>query len=114
MILVDTYEKYKKLNGEYSKVIDEMIYKNFDNLNKEEIIKKLSEYNSEIQALKSEVDSIESKDKDNLNDLNYLVVDLMFLSIDLINFYNYNEVERFKMRATNYLNKQRRSEIFSN
>lgn len=111
MNLVQVYEKYKAVNDEYSKFIENLI--NSDFIKENEISKKLDSYNNTIQCLKVDADSIESEDKDNLNDLNYLIMDLIFLSIDLINFYNYKEVERFKMRATNYVNKQRRKELFT-
>lgn len=112
MTLLDIYERYKKVNNDYSRFIEMIINKeDFDFESKEEF-NLLEKYNMEIQQLKTSMDSIESNDNENLKDLSYLIVDLMFLSVDLMNFYNYREVERFKMRAINYINKQRRKEFF--
>lgn len=112
MTLLDAYEKYKKINNDYSRFIEIMINKEGFNFTDKEEVDLLEKYNIEIHQLKISIDNVESTDDENLKDLNYLIMDLMFLSVDLINFYNYKEVERFKMRAVNYINKQRRKEFF--
>ncbi|MGL5615004.1 MAG: hypothetical protein ACRDD2_02070 [Sarcina sp.] len=112
-MILDFYERYKVLNKEISEFIEELINNNLNYEKKEDTLKILLNFNDELGNLKEGLEKINCEDKDNLNDLNYLIMDLLFLIMDLINFYNYNQVERFKMRATNYLNKQRRKEFFS-
>ncbi|WP_055069826.1 hypothetical protein [Clostridium massiliamazoniense] len=112
MTLLDIYERYKKVNNDYSKFIEKMVNKEVFDFESKDEFNLLEEYNMKIQQLKSSIESIESTDSENIKDLNYLIVDLMFLSVDLMNFYNCREVERFKMRAINYINKQRRKEFF--
>ena len=51
------------------------------------------------------------KKYNNLNELKYLIVDTLFLTFDLNNFYKLKEFERFKMRFANYVNKRRRDEM---
>ena len=66
------------------------------------------------EKLKFESDEIqiEDKDKNNLNDLKYLIMSALFLVSDLNHFYNLKEYERFKMRAINYINNSRRAKMF--
>ena len=51
------------------------------------------------EKLKFESDEIqvEEDNKNNLNDLRYLIMSALFLVSDLIHFYNLKEYERFKM-----------------
>ena len=66
------------------------------------------------EKLKFESDEIqvEDSDKNNLNDLKYLIMSALFLVSDLSHFYSLREYERFKMRAVNYINNSRRGKIF--
>ena len=52
------------------------------------------------------------QDEDNLKDLKYLLIDSLFLAMDLQGFFEVGELGRFKMRVLNYLNKKRRAEVF--
>ena len=90
------------------------ITNDFSNVDKTTIIDKLlagKEFFSNLQVQCETID-IESEDMNNLKDLQYLLTDGLFLTIDLINFYNLNEYDRFKMRASNYINKGRLTEMF--
>lgn len=114
MNLVNMYEEYKEFNKNFVDFINDLITNDFSSLNKADIMDKLVEgkdFFSNLQT-KCETINIESSDVNNLKDLQYLIVDGLFLTIDLINFYNVNEYDRFKMRAANYMNKGRLTEMF--
>ena len=113
MELVKTYEEYNELNKEYMKfvqIIMESDISSFDEI----IMNKLEEYSSIFEELKIKCDTIKVDEENinNLKDLNYLALDTLFLTLDLKNFYKLREVERFKMRAVNYINKRNRGQIF--
>lgn len=114
MDLLNVYENYKDFNKNFVNFINNIIINNFSNTNKTDILNKLIEGRDFFSDLKKQCETIniESKDIDNLKDLQYLVVDGLFLTIDLINFYNLEEYDRFKMRASNYINKDRLSNMF--
>ncbi len=111
MNLVNTYEKYDVGNKLYMNFIDGLIKSDFNLVSEEEIELKLKEAKEFFESLKEESDKIEvSEDEiNNLRDLKYLIVDSFFLMIDLENFYKYKEMERFKMRAINHINKRMRA-----
>ncbi|WP_294353892.1 hypothetical protein [uncultured Clostridium sp.] len=111
MNLVNTYEKYDVGNKLYMNFIDGLIKSDFNLVSEEEIELKLKEAKEFFENLKEESDKIEvSEDEINdLRDLKYLIVDSFFLMIDLENFYKYKEMERFKMRAVNHINKRMRA-----
>lgn len=114
MTLVEIYEKYNKISKDYLNFIEELIENNLGGYNQEFIKERLNDFQNYFEEVKMITDKIEVNEDelDNLRDLNYLVVDSLFLALDLAHFYKYNEVERFKMRAFNYLNKKRRNEFF--
>ncbi|MEG0295086.1 MAG: hypothetical protein RR620_00125 [Clostridium sp.] len=114
MDLLSTYEEYTEFQKEYVIFIEELFNSNLNVYSEDVTIKRLTEAKKKFELLmdKSSEIVIESKDADNLKDLRYLIVDALFLSTDLLGFYQYKEVERFKMRVNNYINKLRRSELF--
>ena len=63
------------------------------------------------EKIKFESDEIQVDDenKNNLNDLKYLIMSALFLVSDLNHFYEIKEYDRFKMRAINYINNSRRN-----
>ena len=114
MDLINAYESYKEFNKNFVDFINDLITNDFSNMDKTTIIDKLlagKEFFSNLQVQCETID-IESEDMNNLKDLQYLLTDGLFLTIDLINFYNLNEYDRFKMRASNYINKGRLTEMF--
>lgn len=114
MDLINAYESYKEFNKNFVDFINDLITNDFSNVDKTTIIDKLlagKEFFSNLQVQCETID-IESEDMNNLKDLQYLLTDGLFLTIDLINFYNLNEYDRFKMRASNYINKGRLTEMF--
>lgn len=114
MELVQIYEEYNSLNKEFIAFLDRALLNNFEGYSEEEINNILLDIRNRMEDLKALSDEIEEteENRDNLRDLKYLVVDTFFLLLDLINFYKHNEIERFKMRAVNYINKRRRAEFF--
>ncbi len=108
MNLINTYEKFKHINEEFIAFID----KSFTD---EQIKMNLNIALKNYEKLKFEADEIkvEACDKNNLNDLNYLIMSALFLVSDLIHFYNLKEYERFKMRAVNYINNSRRGKYIN-
>ena len=114
MDLINAYESYKEFNKNFVDFINDLITNDFSNVDKTTIMDKLlagKEFFSNLQVQCETID-IESEDMNNLKDLQYLLTDGLFLTIDLINFYNLNEYDRFKMRASNYINKGRLTEMF--
>lgn len=114
MNLVKIYDEYNAVNNEYIKFIDEL--SNNDSLftTEESIIDKLTKArdNFESLMLQAEKENVEEENLNNLQDLKYLIMDGIFVSSDLEAFYKYNHVERFKMRAINYINKKRKADMF--
>lgn len=110
MNLINTYEKFKHINEEFIEFIDRLVIENFKSFTDEQIKMNLNIALKNYEKLKFEADEIkiETCDKNNLNDLNYLIMSALFLVSDLIHFYKLKEYERFKMRAVNYINNSRR------
>ncbi|CDM70462.1 hypothetical protein CM240_3345 [Clostridium bornimense] len=114
MDLLNAYENYKEFNKNFVDFINDLITNDFSNIDKADIMDRLiagKDFFSNLQV-KCETIDIESKDMNNLKDLQYLLADGLFLTIDLINFYSLNEYDRFRMRASNYINKGRLTEMF--
>lgn len=114
MSLISTYEEYVKVNGAYVESINEIVSNNFNGYTEENILKKLGDGKNKFEELREKLDEEEvlNEEIDNLQDLKYLVIDGLFLSIDLFNFYNCKELERFKMRFVNYVRKRRVADFF--
>lgn len=114
MSLLSTYEKYIKVNTAYVEIINKIVNSNFSGYSEEEIMTILVDGKNKFEELRLITDKEEVLNEDdiNLKDLKYLVIDGLFLSIDLFNFYNCKELERFKMRAVNYIRKRRVADFF--
>lgn len=113
MELVNIYDKYREVNKNYVDFIEELLNKNFQGFSSDFVSNNIENFQREIEDLKIKADLLEESEenKDNLKDLKYLIVDTLFLTFDLGNFYRLKEFERFKMRFTNYINKRRREEM---
>ena len=102
MELVNIYDEYREVNKNYVDFIEELVNKNFEGFSEDFVMGNL---------VKADDLQVEEENKDNLKDLKYLIVDTLFLTFDLNNFYKLKEFERFKMRFANYVNKRRRDEM---
>lgn len=113
MSLISTYEKFTHINEEFIEFIDKLIGNDFKSFTDDQIKMNLNIALKNYEKLKFESDEIqvEEGNKNNLNDLRYLIMSALFLVSDLIHFYNLKEYERFKMRAVNYINNSRRGKI---
>lgn len=113
MSLIITYEKFTHINEEFIEFIDKLIGNDFKSFTDDQIKMNLNIALKNYEKLKFESDEIqvEEDNKNNLNDLRYLIMSALFLVSDLIHFYNLKEYERFKMRAVNYINNSRRGKI---
>lgn len=114
MSLVHNYEEYNKVNNNYLKFIEGLVNSDLGECDNEKIKETLLNAQNSFESIKIRIDveGMEETDKENLNDLKYLIMDALFISADLVAFYKYKQPERFKMRATNYINKKRRAEMF--
>ena len=114
MSLISTYEKFTHINEEFIAFIDKLVRENFESFTEEQIKMNLNIALNNYEKLKFGSDEIqvEDNDKNNLNDLKYLIMSALFLVADLNHFYNLKEYERFKMRAINYINNSRRGKKF--
>lgn len=114
MSLLSIYEEYVQSNKEYVDFIDKIINDNFTSYTEDEISKKLVIYKDYFEKLRDDLEKtdVASEEDENVRDLKYLLVDVLFLSIDLYNFYNSKEIERFKMRGINYIRKRRVADFF--
>ena len=113
MSLISTYEKFTHINEEFIEFIDKLVGNNFKSFTDDQIKMNLNIALKNYEKLKFESDEIqvEEANKNNLNDLRYLIMSALILVSDLIHFYNLKEYERFKMRAVNYINNSRRGKI---
>lgn len=113
-MLSDIFEEYIRINRDYVNFINEIVNNNFSNYNEDEIMSRLIEYKKSFEKLMSDSESYNNEEEDGLflKDVKYSIVDGLFLSIDLYNFYNSKELERFKMRAVNYIRKGRVTSFF--
>lgn len=111
MDILEIYEEYKKLNKEYVKYNEALLETKFTDNKDESVVDTLKDFKEKFEELKIKSDELDdNNDEVNLKDLQYLIVDAIFVSYDLINFYIGGHIERFKMRITNYINKMRRVE----
>lgn len=113
-MLGEIFNKYVELNGQYVKFVNEIVNNNFENYSEEEIMSRLVDGKKNFEDLMSEINECNNDEEDGLflKDVKYSVVDGLFLTIDLYNFYNSKELERFKMRAVNYIRKGRVTSFF--
>lgn len=113
-MLGEIFNKYVELNGQYVKFINDIVNNNFENYSEEEIMSRLVDGKKNFEDLMSQIDECKNDEEDGLflKDVKYSIVDGLFLTIDLYNFYNSKELERFKMRAVNYIRKGRVTSFF--
>ena len=113
-MLSEIFNKYVEINSEYVKYINDIVNNNFVGYLEEEIMNKLVEGKKNFEELMSQIDKCENEEENGLflKDVKYSIVDGLFLTIDLYNFYNSKELERFKMRAVNYIRKGRVTSFF--
>lgn len=113
-MLSEIFNKYVEINSEYVKYINDIVNNNFVGYLEEEIMNKLVEGKKNFEELMSQIDKCENEEEKGLflKDVKYSIVDGLFLTIDLYNFYNSKELERFKMRAVNYIRKGRVTSFF--
>ena len=112
MSLISTYEKFTHINEEFIEFIDKIVKENFEAFSEEQIKMNLKIALKNYEDLKFESDEIvaaNDEEKNNLNDLKYLIMSALFLVSDLNHFYEIKEYDRFKMRAINYINNSRRN-----
>ncbi len=110
MTILNVYNDYKSLNEEIIEFINRVLSEDSileDTLYIKESINILIEKLDNIKVAGDLID-VDSENKQNLNDLKYLIHSTLFLLSDLEHFYNINELTRFKMRAVNYINHARR------
>ncbi|MBE6071349.1 MAG: hypothetical protein E7208_05265 [Clostridium butyricum] len=114
MNLNEIFNEYIKINNEYVKFINEIINSNFEGYTEENITTKLIENKKKFEELMQCTDKIEIEEEKGvfLKDVKYSVIDGLFLAIDLYNFYYSKQLERFKMRAVNYIRKGRVTSFF--
>ena len=100
-MLGEIFNKYVELNGQYVKFINDIVNNNFENYSEEEIMSRLVDGKKNFEDLMSEINECNNDEEDGLflKDVKYSVVDGLFLTIDLYNFYNSKELERFKKIA---------------
>lgn len=113
MELIQIYEIYNELSKTYTDLL-EKITDVSEHEKQEEILVRLKTIKDQLEDLmnRSSTLIVEQENEQNLQDLRYLITDSFFLAVDLVHFYEHNELGRFKMRVVNYLNKKRRHEFF--
>ena len=111
MEIVQIYESYKKMNRKLEEYLQNWVENQveIEAFNFQEI---LNDTKEELERLLDNItDKMEkTEEEQNIKDLKYLMMDTMFLVMDLLHLSNYNEMGRCKMRAINYLGKRRRGE----
>ncbi|MGL5353781.1 MAG: hypothetical protein ACRDA5_10740 [Clostridium sp.] len=114
MDLIKAYEEYTGVNNDYVNFIEKLVNSDLGDCNDEKVAEHLLAAQNSFESIKIRTDvmEVEEKDQENFRDLKYLVMDALFITADLTAFYKYKQPERFKMRATNYINKKRRAEMF--
>ena len=112
MNLQNVYEEYNNTSKEYINLINNILKDDLKEFNYETLVS-LKEYKEKFEVLMERASEIITGDENeiNLKDLKYLILDTIFLSSDLMYFYDLKETERFKMRFANFLNKRRRAEF---
>lgn len=115
MSLINTYEEYKNVNKELIGYVEQLIFEKFEGYKQEEVIAKLNLFLNSFEKIKEKSDTlvVDENNANNLKDLQYMIVSGLFLISELTHFYKINELERFKMRAVNYINNNRRNEVLN-
>lgn len=115
MEIVKIYNEFVEFNKDYCIYVKNIAEGDILSLNYESTLKELTRMADKFEDLMNIVSKleVEEEQKENLNDLKYLVMDAIFASRDFEAFFKAKQVERFKMRIMNYENKKQRSEMFS-
>ena len=110
MDLLNIYHDYKSLNKSIIEYLNEILFEDTLLESKSSIKDSISTFISSMEDIKATTDLInaDTQNKQNLNDLKYLIHSTLFLLGDLEYFYKINELARFKMRAVNYINHARK------
>lgn len=113
-MMLNTYEQFSILNNELITYLNELISDELKEKNSDEIINKFNSLLNDIEELKLKSDEIGlvGIDMSKLNNLRYSIMNSLFLISDLLHFYKLNEIERFKMRAVNYINHNSKPQVF--
>lgn len=113
-MILNVYEKFSVLNNELITYLNELISDDLKEKREDEIISKFDKILSDIEELKFESDEIVAVgfELDKVNNLRYSIMNSLFLISDLLHFYKLNEIERFKMRAVNYINHTLKPQTF--
>lgn len=109
MTLLEAYKEFSKINNEYITYINTLANGELGNCDDKEVIDTLLGSKNMYEFLKIKVDDYDFKDDSisAVRQLKMYILDGLLLSIDLLRFYESKETERFKMRAINYINKER-------
>lgn len=115
MDLVDLYNEYMKVSEQYMTYVFELSKDDLGTCDNDQVLDKLKSYQVKFEdmIIKANVLEVDEANKNNLQDLRYLIMDTLLVATDLSAFYSYKEVERFKMRAVNFVNKRKRAEMFN-
>ena len=89
-MLSTIFEEYIKVNKQYVDFVNELLNKDFTNFKEDEIVNKLVDGKMKFEKLMNDTDICEKEEEEGLflKDVKYSIVDGLFLSIDLLNFYN--------------------------
>ncbi|MBC5627357.1 hypothetical protein H8S20_00465 [Clostridium sp. NSJ-6] len=113
-MMLNTYEQFSTLNNELITYLNELISDDLKEKDSEKIVNNFNRILNDIEELKFKSDEIVSggMELDKINNLRYSIMNSLFLISDLLHFYKLNEIERFKMRAVNYINHNSKPQIF--
>ncbi|SCJ99209.1 Uncharacterised protein [uncultured Clostridium sp.] len=113
-MMLNTYEQFSNLNNELITYLNELISDDLKEKNSEEIINNFNRILNDIEELKLKSDEIVSVgiELNKVNNLRYSIMNSLFLISDLLHFYKLNEIERFRMRAVNYVNHNSKPQVF--
>lgn len=110
-MILSIYKQFTTLNSELMNYLNELISE--DLKSKDDAVSRLNDILKNIEELKYQSDNIVDleSDIDKVNNLRYSIMNSLFLLSDLLHFYKINEVDRFKMRAVNYINHNSKPEF---
>lgn len=114
MKLVSLYNEYIDFRNDYLTLVEVIINGDFNKDYSEDKLVKLKGAVKHFDDLRWKAEELEvsEENKNNFQDLNYLLFDSLLLSSDLAYFYETKAEERFKMRGINFLNKLKMEEMF--
>lgn len=97
---------YKITNREVIKYLEHLVG-NLEQENKEEMMTKLTEWKQEFERLMEVCHALEEEGQNEIlmKEIQYGLLDGLFLFSDLLTFYDNDLKDRFKLRAMNYIKK---------